>query len=207
MLRLSIDVEIADIGHGPWWSEDLVRQLLGVERLLVSLILLSTYEGRFSEPKMPCSRDTVNPPAPITTSTTSGIHSRLRTLKIEIPSASFPAWAPGSNMQLHTVRDTPYRATPNEVGVGSSPTTVTSNVRRLEERGEVGTSILFRLPPARLNTYGIVMHTACVKARYGVIPHPPANHVIRVIFGRWRSFPSSANLLIRHRGRLHPHTR
>ena len=48
----------------------------------VSLILVSAYERRFSEPKMPCSRDTVNPPAPITTSMTSGIHSRLRTLKI-----------------------------------------------------------------------------------------------------------------------------
>ena len=49
---------------------------------LASSILVSAYEGRFSEPKMPCSRDTVNPPAAITTSMTSGIHSRLRTLKI-----------------------------------------------------------------------------------------------------------------------------
>src|SRR4051794_2465740 len=51
----------------------------------VLLILVSAYEGRFSEPKMPCSRDTVNPPAPITSSTTSGIHSRLRTPKIVNP--------------------------------------------------------------------------------------------------------------------------
>src|SRR6478736_465662 len=52
---------------------------------LVSLTLVSAYEGRFSEPKMPCSRDTVNPPAPITASMTSGIHSRLRSLKIADP--------------------------------------------------------------------------------------------------------------------------
>src|ERR1700758_4815162 len=32
MLRLGIDVEIADGGHGPRWSEDLIRQVLGVER-------------------------------------------------------------------------------------------------------------------------------------------------------------------------------
>src|ERR1700731_82186 len=32
-LRVSIDVEIADVGHGPRWSEDLVRQVLGVETL------------------------------------------------------------------------------------------------------------------------------------------------------------------------------
>src|SRR5262249_61493657 len=32
MLRLTIGVEIADGGHGPWWSEDLIRQVLGVER-------------------------------------------------------------------------------------------------------------------------------------------------------------------------------
>jgi hypothetical protein len=30
-----------------------------------------------------------------------------------------------------------------------------------------------RLPPDRLNTYGMVMHTACLKARYGVLRiHP-----------------------------------
>jgi hypothetical protein len=34
---------------------------------------------------MPCSRDTVNAPAQTTTSTRSGIHSRLRTLKIVEP--------------------------------------------------------------------------------------------------------------------------
>src|ERR1700722_15632323 len=27
-LRVTIDVEIADVGHGAWWSEDLVRQVL-----------------------------------------------------------------------------------------------------------------------------------------------------------------------------------
>src|SRR3954466_1449576 len=32
MLRFSIDVEIADVGHGPWWSQDLIRQVLGAER-------------------------------------------------------------------------------------------------------------------------------------------------------------------------------
>src|ERR1700722_67119 len=31
-LRVGIDVEIADVGDGPWWSEDLVPQVLGVER-------------------------------------------------------------------------------------------------------------------------------------------------------------------------------
>src|ERR1700690_4402079 len=30
--RVTIDVEIADVGHGPWWSEDLVRQALRVVR-------------------------------------------------------------------------------------------------------------------------------------------------------------------------------
>ncbi len=39
---------------------------------------------------MPCSRDTANPPAPTTTSTTSGIHSLLRTQKIETPSVCSP---------------------------------------------------------------------------------------------------------------------
>src|SRR5271166_4967371 len=52
---------------------------------LVSSVLVSEYEGRFSEPKMPCSRDTVNPPAAITTTMTNGIHSRLRTPKIANP--------------------------------------------------------------------------------------------------------------------------
>jgi hypothetical protein len=53
----------------------------------------------------------------------------------------------------------------------ASPATVASNVRRLEEGGEVVTSTSCRLPPDRLvlNTYGIVMHTACLKARYGVL--------------------------------------
>src|SRR5262249_18382606 len=32
MPRLTIAVEIADGGHGPWWSEDLIRQVFGVER-------------------------------------------------------------------------------------------------------------------------------------------------------------------------------
>ena len=31
MLRVTIDVEIADVGDGPRWSEDLVPQLFGVE--------------------------------------------------------------------------------------------------------------------------------------------------------------------------------
>src|ERR1700722_9862764 len=58
----------------------------------LSLMLLPSYEGRISEPKMPCSRDTVNPPATITSSMTSGIHSRLRTPKIVNPSpGSAPA--------------------------------------------------------------------------------------------------------------------
>src|SRR6185312_2216953 len=57
---------------------------LGLKGLL-SLTLVSAYEGRLSEPKMPCKRDTTNPPAAITTSTSSGIHSRPRTLKIVNP--------------------------------------------------------------------------------------------------------------------------
>src|ERR1700730_11107954 len=58
----------------------------------LSLMLLPPYEGRISEPKMPCSRDTVNPPATITSSMTSGIHSRLRTPKIvNPPPGSAPA--------------------------------------------------------------------------------------------------------------------
>ena len=52
---------------------------------LPSSTLVSAYESCFSEPKMPCSRDTVKPPATTTTSMTSGTHSRLRTLKIENP--------------------------------------------------------------------------------------------------------------------------
>src|SRR5437588_3391064 len=48
-------------------------------KVLLSFTLVSAYEGRFSEPKMPCNRDTVKPPAPITTSMTSGIHNRFRT--------------------------------------------------------------------------------------------------------------------------------
>jgi Bacterial regulatory proteins, tetR family len=56
------------------------------------------------------------------------------------------------------------------------------------------TSKLCRLPPDRfvLNTYGIVMQTACVKGTVRSFPHPPANHVMYVILGRWRSLPSSA---------------
>jgi len=85
----------------------------------LSLMLLPAYEGRISEPKMPCSRDTVNPPAPITTSMTSGIHSRLRTPKIVNPS---PGFHPGahvsrSNMQLHVGRDTPEGGTSYAAGV------------------------------------------------------------------------------------------
>src|SRR5829696_1511084 len=122
---------------------------------------------------MPCSRDTVNPPAPTTTSTTIGIHSRLRTLKIETPPACLRAWPPARtcNYTPSTARHTaPYLMMwVSEAG----PATVTSNVRRLEERGEVVTSKPCRLPPNRLNTYGIVMHTACVKARYGVFRNHP----------------------------------
>src|SRR3954454_3872626 len=75
----------------------------------VLLILVSAYEGRFSEPKMPCSRDTVNPPAPITSSTTSGIHSRLRTPKIVNPFhlSTLGRHVSCSTMQLHVGRDTP----------------------------------------------------------------------------------------------------
>jgi hypothetical protein len=57
---------------------------LGLNGLLLS-VALSEYEGRFSEPKMPWIRQTVNPPRPTTTTMTSGIQDRCSTLKIEIP--------------------------------------------------------------------------------------------------------------------------
>src|ERR1700757_4388857 len=77
---------------------------------LASLILVSAYEGRFSEPKTPCSRDTVNPPAPITTSMTSGIHNRLRipkrlrTPKIANPPRLFPCPTPCQPVEHITTR-------------------------------------------------------------------------------------------------------
>src|ERR1700752_2696237 len=52
---------------------------------LASLILVSAYEGRFWEPKTPCSRHTVNPPALTTTRMISNTHSRLRSRKIANP--------------------------------------------------------------------------------------------------------------------------
>src|ERR1700744_2500435 len=69
---------------------------------LVAFVLVSAYEGRFSEPKMPCSRDTVNAPAPITASMTSGIHNRLRTLKIANPLHPSPYPAPGQPLEHAT---------------------------------------------------------------------------------------------------------
>ena len=143
---------------------------------------------------MPCSRDTVNPPAPTTTSTTSGIHSRLRTLKIETPPASFPAWAPARTCN-YTPSATRHTAPYLMMWVSEAgPATVTSNVRRLAERGEAVTSKPGRLPPDRrvVNTYGIVMQTACVKARYGILR---THSQIRscTLSPRWRSLSSSAS--------------
>src|SRR6476620_4734465 len=84
---------------------------------LVSLTLVSAYEGRFSEPKMPCSRDTVNPPAAITASTSSGIHSRLRTPKIvNLLHPSTPGAVPVArpcNYSSAATRQTPRGAQPD----------------------------------------------------------------------------------------------
>src|SRR5215208_500381 len=152
---------------------------------------------------MPCSRDTVNPPAPTTTSTTSGIHSRLRTLKIGTPSAGFPAWAPARTCN-YTPFATRYTAPYLMICVsGASRATATSNVRRLEERGEAVSKPCRLPPPDRrvVNTYGIVVETACVKARYGVLrTYPKSRHVryprsvAQLTFQRTRTEERSANV-------------
>ena len=122
---------------------------------MASLTLVSAYDWRFSRPKMPCSRDTVNPPAPITTSMTSGIHSRLRTLKIANPPHPFRYPAPSQPLD--------------------SCSTVTSCDAAPRERDPILTSKPCRCPPYRLfpTRYGIVMHTTCVKGgtAAGVQPH------------------------------------
>src|SRR4051794_28483845 len=103
---------------------------------------------------MPCSLDTVNPPAATTSSTTIGIHSRLKTLKIETSPACFPAWPPARtcNYKLSAARHITSSLLMWVSEAGTA--TVTSNVRRLEERGEVVIRKPCRLPlDPPLNTY------------------------------------------------------
>ena len=76
---------------------------------------------------------------------TSGIHSRLRTLKIANPPHPFPHPAPSQPLD--------------------SCSTVTSCDAAPRERDPILTSKPCRWPPYRLfpTRYGIVMHTTCVK--------------------------------------------
>jgi hypothetical protein len=117
-----------------------------------SSILVAAYEGRFSEPKMPCSRDTVNTPATITSSMTSGIHSRLRTLKIAKPPHPFPYPAPSRPLEHATTprprhaRKRIERGGRRRIAVRRSP----QAMRRLGERVSILTSKPCRWPPYRL---------------------------------------------------------
>src|SRR5271154_7108803 len=72
---------LATVPGGPKTSYVMCLGLKG----LLSVILVSAYNGLFSEPNALCSRDTVHPPTPITTKMTNGIHSRLTTPKIANP--------------------------------------------------------------------------------------------------------------------------
>jgi ketosteroid isomerase-like protein len=140
---------------------------------------------------------------------TSGIHSRFRTLKIGTPSAGFPAWAPARTCN-YTPFATRYTAPYLMIWVsGASRATVTSDVRRLEERGEAVSKPCRLPPPDRrvVNTYGIVVETACVKARYGVLrTHPKSRHVryprsvAQLTFQRTRTEERSANVCGGERG-------
>lgn len=99
----------------------------------------------------------------------SGIHSRLRTPKIANPLHRFHTRCQviRSNMQVHIGRETP-RGTSNAVASQASRAADAVNERRLGERDPILTSEPCWRPPYRLfpDVIWIVVHTACVKARY-----------------------------------------
>src|SRR4051794_28483844 len=119
MLRLSIAVEIADIGHGSWWSEDLVRQLLWVVRPLALLNIAVDIRRAFLR-----AEDAVQPRHGESTSSDHQQYDHRNPQPPQNPEnrnlpGLFPRLAACSNMQLQTVSGAPYHVIPIDVGVGS----------------------------------------------------------------------------------------
>jgi len=100
---------------------------------------------------MPWSRETVNPPAPITTSTRSGIHSRLRTPKIANPLRLSPHPAPCQPLD-HATTHQPRLATRRPLSGERLRWAATSpqNVGASMGRNPTSTSKPCRWPPYRL---------------------------------------------------------
>ena len=117
MLRVGIAVEIADVCHGPWWAEDLVRQVLGVEGPTV-VNVAAGIRGAFLR-----AEDAVQPRHSQPAGTDHREHKERNPQPPQNPEnrkSPPPVAAPGasrSNMQLHIGRDSPDGGTSIAVGV------------------------------------------------------------------------------------------